>query len=200
MILIPYYPGNSVHGHAAKLWSNPHGTLVISDDHTALTRVTISGPARIVGHAQATKWYPEVVARVRRDALEKSATTPEYWFVQDVTELVQQREPLTANSLDPQRPTCSIHAGGRAKHGKKPAYFAAETLPPYDHGLQHEREAAGRPTCPSGMAHRHWLETVDKSLTARRAHLEAVRTAPLQSGSAFADTLDDAALAAYAGA
>ena len=36
-VLIPYHAGNAVHGHAAKLWSNTQGTIVIYDDHSALS-------------------------------------------------------------------------------------------------------------------------------------------------------------------
>jgi hypothetical protein len=99
---------------------------------------------------------------------------PDYWFLQEIEEIVQQREPLVANSLDPARPTCSINAGGEARHSKKPAYFAADTLPPYDQVLQHEREKAGRSADPSGDAHRRWNESVRRALDARQAHLQRV--------------------------
>ena len=49
-VLIPYFPGNAVHGHAAKLWSNPYGELMIWDDHCALSAITISGPSWTVAH------------------------------------------------------------------------------------------------------------------------------------------------------
>lgn len=179
-VLIPYYPGNSVHGHAGKLWSNPYGALVISDDHTALTRVTISGPARILAHEAVKRRFPAVAVASGPclGAERRAATLPEYWFLQAVAEIVQESEPLARNRFDPQRPTCSISAGGQAKHGKKPAYFAADTLPEYDQHLQHEREAGGRPTCPSGTAHRRWLEAVAPALEARHAHLASVLDAP----------------------
>jgi hypothetical protein len=32
-VLIPYHPGNAIHGHAAKLWTNRRASLVVSDDH-----------------------------------------------------------------------------------------------------------------------------------------------------------------------
>jgi hypothetical protein len=89
---------------------------------------------------------------------------PEYWYLQEVAEIVQQREPLAANSLDPGRSTCSIHAGGEARHDEKPAYFAANTLPTYDHLLQHEREKAGRPLDRSGGEYRRWNENTRSAL------------------------------------
>jgi hypothetical protein len=49
-LLIPYHPGNAVHGHAAKLWSNTYGTLVIIDDHSSLSMVTVSGPCFVISH------------------------------------------------------------------------------------------------------------------------------------------------------
>jgi hypothetical protein len=180
-VLIPYFPGNSVHGHAGKLWSNPYGSLVISDDHTALTRVTISGPARVLSYASVQRKFSAVAAEsmTRQRAGSLRRALPDYWFLQEVAEIVQESEPLAANRLDPQRPTCSINAGGQAKHDKKPAYFAADTLPEYDRHLQHEREAAGRPTCFSGSSHRRWLATVGTALTARHAHLAGGQDEPL---------------------
>ena len=59
-------------------------------------------------------------------------------------------------------------------HDKKPAYFAAGTLPPYDQELQHEREKAGRPADPLGGEHRRWNESVRSALESRRAHLQHV--------------------------
>jgi hypothetical protein len=176
IVLIPYHPGNSVHGHAAKLWSNPYGTIVISDDHRALCRVTLSGPSWVVSHDRVKRDFPRAAAQVAAQCghHDKVIPDPEYWFLQEVTELVQQREPLAANRLDPIRPTCSISAGGQARHGKKPAYFAADTLPLYDQSLQHAREAAGRPVNPAGAEHRRWLETVRDALDARQAHLQRV--------------------------
>jgi hypothetical protein len=190
-VLIPYYPGNSVHGHAGKLWSNPHGSLVISDDHTALTRVTISGPARILSHEEVIRKFPAVAVAsgTWRGCEKRARALPAYWFLQEVAEIVQQSEPLTAHRLDPQRPTCSINAGGQAKHDKKPAYFAADTLPEYDRHLQHEREAEGRPTCPSGASYRHWREAVDLALRARQAHLACVLGAAPDDESSPVDLL-----------
>jgi hypothetical protein len=176
VLLIPYHPGNAVHGHAAKLWSNRYGSLVISDDHHALSRVTVSGPARIIGHRTARRQFPEVTAQVASQIGHngKAVADPEYWFVQEVAELVQQRERLSANTLDATRPACSISAGGQAHHGKKPGYFNADELPPYDQHLQHRREAAERPTDPTGSQRRQWLETSRAALETRRLHLQKV--------------------------
>jgi hypothetical protein len=173
-VLIPYFPGNAVHGHAAKLWSNPYGELLIWDDHSALSAITISGPSWTVAHRAVEKDFPSIAAHVatRKNRNGAAASDPEYWFVQEVAEIVQQVEPLAANSLDPARPTCSIHAGGLAHHGKKPAYFAADSLPPYDQFWQHEREAAGRPIDPTGNAYLYWAYEVAPALEARRAQLD----------------------------
>ncbi|MGZ8244370.1 hypothetical protein [Methylomagnum sp.] len=176
VLLIPYHPGNAVHGHAAKLWSNPYGTLVISDDHRSLSRVTVSGPARVVDHARVKRDFPDIAAQVadQRGRHEAPRSDPDYWFLQEVAELVQQREWLAAHTLEPGRAACTISAGGQARHGKKPGYFAADTLPPYDRALQHAREKAGRPTDPTGSRRRQWLATVGEALAVRQAHLDGV--------------------------
>jgi hypothetical protein len=176
VVLIPYFAGNSVHGHAAKLWSNPRGTLLVADDHSNLCAVTLSGPCRTVAHGVVARDFPLVAAKVaeRRNRKGAPAQPPEYWFLQEVEEIVQQIEPLAPNALDSARPTCSIHASGEAHHGKKPAYFAADTLPAYDRDLQHAREAAGRPFDPYGQAHRAWMKEVGGALDARRAHLAEI--------------------------
>jgi hypothetical protein len=181
-LLIPYHPGNAVHGHAAKLWSNPYGTLVLSDDHDTLCRITVSGPARVIGQATAAKRYPDVVARVcaQQGHNGKPVAEPEYWFVQEVADLCRQREPLAANDLDAVRPACSISAGGQALHGKKPGYFNADSLPPYDLELQHRREAAGLVADPTGASHRQWLEEVHDALEARLEHLGRIQQRPPQ--------------------
>lgn len=173
VLLIPYHPGNAVHGHAAKLWSNPYGTVVISDDHHSLSRVTVSGPARVIDHARVKREFPDIAAQVadQRGRHGAPLADPEYWFLQEVAELVQQREWLAAHTLEPGRAACTISAGGQARHGKKPGYFVADTLPPYDRGLQHAREMAGRPTDPTGRRHRQWLETVADALVIRRTQL-----------------------------
>lgn len=176
LILIPYHAGNSIHGHAAKLWSNPYGSLVISDDHAALSRIMISGKAWIASHAEVEGEFPGIagaslIAEGRRRG---HGAVPEYWFIQEVRKLVQQSEPLSANLLDPARPACSINAGGTAHHGKKPAYFDADCLPPYDMKLQHERETKGRPRAPSGAEYRAWRQSVAQALEARKAHLSQI--------------------------
>lgn len=150
VLLIPYHPGIAVHGHAAKLWSNPHGTVVIADDHHTLCRVTVSGPARIVSRHVARRQFPEITAQVaaQHGRNGKPLADPEYWFVQEIRVLVAQRKPLSANMLDANRPACNISADGQARHGEKPGYINDDNLPPYDCHLQHQREAAGRPADP----------------------------------------------------
>lgn len=179
-VLIPYHPGNAVHGHAAKLWSNTQGTIVIYDDHCARRAVTITGRSFVISHERVKRDFPLIASKaavVRRNNM-TSVPDPEYWYLQDVAEIVQQREPLAAHSLDPGRPACSINAGGEARHDKKPAYFAANSLPAYDRVLQHEREKAGRPVDPSGGEHRRWNENVRGALTSRQEHLQRVLADP----------------------
>lgn len=175
-LLIPYFTGNAVHGHAAKLWSNPQGAIFVWDDHSALSAITITGPSRVLDHRTIQRRFPrvaqEIAARQKRKG--SQASDPEYWFEQEVAEIIQQEEPLAQTILDPARPTCSIHAAGLALHGKKPAYFAADSLPPYDQGWQHEREAAGRPIDPSGASRRYWEWDSWDALTARLAHLKCM--------------------------
>jgi len=173
-ILMPYFTGNFIHGHAAKLWSNPQGALTIRDDHTALSLIVIRGKAYTVGHDWVKKRFPNTAAQVagRRKQSGQPAAAPEYWFVQEVSEILQQDEPLAANALDPARPTSTIHAAGPAHYPKKAHYFETANLPPYDRERQHEREAAGRPADPSGASYRHWQLETAPALAARRAHLE----------------------------
>jgi hypothetical protein len=176
VLLIPYHPGNSVHGHAAKLWSNPYATIVLSDDHFALTRVIISGPSRILTHRKIKQNFPsvarEVAAQTGRTGL--PVAEPVYWFLQEVAEMVQELEPLLANQLTPGRNTCTINAGGMALHNKKQAYFAADSLPPFDQTLHHYREHSGRPLDPEGVEHLHWLKVLEPSLAMRQEHLKNV--------------------------
>jgi hypothetical protein len=175
-VLIPYFTGNAVHGHAAKLWSNAYGQLLVWDDHFALSAVTLSGPASVIAHHTVENDFPSIAMKVAAPRGRKGAAarSPEYWFLQEVVELVQQSEPLVANLLDSSRPTCSIHAGGLARHGKKPGYFAAETLPPYDQDWQHRREALGRPIDPKGKGHSRWIYEVAPALAARHMHLARI--------------------------
>ncbi|MDD1619911.1 MAG: hypothetical protein LUQ11_00405 [Methylococcaceae bacterium] len=174
ILLIPYHPGNAVHGHAAKLWSNPYATIVVSDDHSALTRVIISGPSQIISHGQVIKHFPaiahEVAAQTGRNNL--PVAEPEYWFLQEVAALIQEREPLPANKLMPERSTCSISARGKALHNKKPAYFDAGSLPAYDPDLHHSRQRSGRLRDPKGQEHRRWQTLVKPSLESRLKHLD----------------------------
>jgi len=176
-VLIPYHPGNAVHGHAAKLWSNPYGSLVIWDDTTTRAAVTISGPSRIVTHAAVKRDFPESATQAatitRRNG--SPLPDPEYWFLQEVAQIALLRETLAPSALDPARPTCVINAGGHALFDKKPAYFAAGALPPYDMDLQHRREATGRPIDPSGAEHLRWKESVRDALLARLTHLDSLR-------------------------
>lgn len=173
LVLIPYFAGNAVHGHAAKLWSNPQGSIVVWDDHTTLSTVTIRGPCRVVEHGQIAEEFrliaDRIATRQRRNG--SPAPAPEYWFEQKVAEIILQDGPLAANALDPARPTSSIHAAGRASHGKKPTYFLADTLPPYDQAWQHEREAEGRPSDPSGVSRRYWEWECAPVLAERLARL-----------------------------
>ena len=176
VLLIPYYPGNAIHGHAAKLWSNPYASIVISDDHTALTRVILSGPACLLPHSKVSADFPpiaqEVAAQLGRNGM--PVAEPEYWFLQEVVELIQEREPLPKNQLAPSRSACSISAGGKALHNKKPAYFEANSLPPFDQTLHRQREHGGRPLDADGAEHRHWLKILEPALAAREKHLKNI--------------------------
>jgi hypothetical protein len=173
-ILMPYFTGNFAHGHAAKLWSNPRGALIIRDDHWSLNSLVIRGKSRTADHEWVKKHFPPVAAEfaTRRKRSGERAADPEYWFVQEVAEILLQDEPLAANALDPVRPTGSIHAAGPALYEKKATYFATDNLPCYDQASQHEREAAGRPVDPSGAANRDWARDTAPALAARVAHLE----------------------------
>jgi hypothetical protein len=129
VLLIPYHPGNFIHGHAAKLWTNPFGSLMISDDHTFLTRVIISGPCRVHKHNYIKVNFPEAAAAVanQKGRTGKPSPEPEYWFIQDVAKLIIQNEPTSMNILYPGRETCSISAGGQTMHGKKPMIWIYST-------------------------------------------------------------------------
>jgi hypothetical protein len=176
VLLIPYHPGNFIHGHAAKLWTNPFGSLMISDDHTFLTRVIISGPCRVHKHNYIKVNFPEAAAAVanQKGRTGKPSPEPEYWFIQDVAKLIIQNEPTSMNILYPGRETCSISAGGQTMHGKKPAYFAANNLPCYDLDLQHKRESEGRQIDPSGVRNRSWQVHVAEALSSRLTHLRSI--------------------------
>jgi hypothetical protein len=177
-ILVPYFTGNFIHGHAAKLWSNPQGALIIRDDHSTLSFVTVRGPAKAVAHGWVKRNFPRLAMETakRRKQSGEPAADPEYWLMHRVEEIVQQDEPLGANVLDPARPTGTIHAAGPALYSKKAEYFATNTLPRYDQAAQHAREAAGRPADPAGESHRKWQREMAPALAARLAHLERAST------------------------
>lgn len=176
VVLIPYFTGNGVHGHAAKLWTNPHSSLLIWDDHTTGCVVTLSGPSHVAPHDWVSARFPEAPQKIagRRHRNGAPADDPEYWFVLRVVDIRLQSETVALNVLDPTRAACSIHAAGPAHHGKKPAYFAADTLASYDMEWQHKREARGRPRDPSGHYRRCWLADSAAAMEARRAHLATV--------------------------
>lgn len=181
VLLIPYHPGNAVHGHAAKIWTNPYASMVISDDHTALTRVIISGSARVITHAEVKRDFPKIVEQVASQLNRHGLpiAEPEYWFLQEVQMLVQEIEPLAANKLSPNRASCTISAGGEALHNKKPSYFDADSLPAYDQHLHHENQHNGRPIDAEGLEHRSWIQRLQPALEARRNQLALLEQAPL---------------------
>ncbi len=180
-VLIPYFPGNAVHGHAAKLWSNPYGSLLVHDDTETGAAVTISGACRTLSHRRARRAFPRSAEKVtairRRNG--SPMPDPEYWFAQRVEEIATLSGTLRPCGLDPARPTCAIHAGGQALFDKKPAYFAANSLPVYDMHRLHQRETAGRRRDASGSEHDRWSEKVREALLARLTHLKDVG-APLR--------------------
>jgi hypothetical protein len=175
-VLIPYHPGNAIHGHAAKLWTNRRAALVISDDHTYRRRATLTGRSWIMSHEQVTRRFPEASRSATHPDGEGGAAIadPVYWFVTRVDELVWERGLLPHYRLEPGRAVCTINAGGEGRHTKKPKYFDAGSIEPYAVADQHRREAAGRPTDPTGAARTAWLETVGPALAAREEHLASV--------------------------
>jgi hypothetical protein len=124
-------------------------------------------------HEDIKRRFPAVAGKIvgQMDHSGKRLTEPEYWFLQDVAENTQETRPLSANVLDPGRPTCSISAGGQSRHNKKPPNFAARTLPPYDRDLRHQREHAGRETDLTGARHRAWMNKVRVPLMERQLAL-----------------------------
>jgi hypothetical protein len=177
-LLMPYHPDNSAHGHAAKLWSNPYGTVILSDDHDSLCRITVSGPSQVISHSAAAKRYPDCVARAsaQRDPTGQPTAEPPYWFVQEVAELCRQRDPLMANDLDLARPTRNIAADGDAI----PTDFGADQLPPYDTLLQRRREATGLEDDPTGACYSLWQGELETALQARLEHLDHVLQRPFR--------------------
>jgi hypothetical protein len=183
-LLIPYHPGNAVHGHAAKIWSNPYSTVAIFDDHSHLCNVMFSGRSAIVFHEKVKKRFPKIAEQVEGQTGRKGKiqAEPEYWFLQRVERIIQQSEAPTATRLSPLRSTCGIAAGGQALYNKKPGYFAAESLPPYDQGLQHRREGSGRPTSPGGLEYAEWRKCMQAALSARQNHLSTQAKARSNDG------------------
>jgi len=179
-LLIPYHPGNAIHGHAAKLWTNPYSTVVVSDDHSVRRRVTLAGRSWIADQAVVARRFPTTADAVARPEGPDGPTVPDpvYWFVMRIDDVVWERGTLAANRLDPGRAACTINAGGQGRHTKKPGYFAADTVEVYDVHRQHERERAGRPVDPAGTERRAWLAAVTDDLAARRAHLARIGSEP----------------------
>lgn len=181
-LLIPYHAGNAIHGHAAKLLTNQRSALVISDDHTYCRRMTITGRSWVWSHDAIKKRFPTATCTVAppddetglpgsESASAPAVTEPAYWFVTRVDAMTWERERLPAYRLAAGREVCSINAGGEGRHTKKPKYFDAASIEPYDVTDQHRREALGRPTDASGMARAAWLDHVAPALTARENHL-----------------------------
>jgi hypothetical protein len=172
-VLIPYHPGNAIHGHAAKLWTNRRAALVVSDDHTYRRRATISGVSRVASHAWVTKRFPAVSRAVTHPdgGAEATIASPLYWFVTRADEVIWERGVLPEYRLSEGRAVCTINAGGQGRHTKQPKYFDAGTVDPYDVAQQHHREAAGRPTDPTGVERSEWLVTAESALAAREEHL-----------------------------
>lgn len=172
-VLIPYHPGNAIHGHAAKLWTNRRSALVVSDDHTYRRRATISGASWVAGDAWTVKRFPEVARAVTQpdgDA-EAAVAAPVYWFVTRADSVVWERGLLPEYRLSEGRAVCTINAGGQGRHTKKPKYFDAGSVAQYDTSQQHHREAVGRPVDPTGVERAAWLETVASALAAREENL-----------------------------
>jgi hypothetical protein len=177
VVLIPYHPGNFIHGHAAKLWSNPYGAIVVHDDHRYRRTVVMRGPARTLSPSAARESYSQIVDQeIQRTRDAPGNRQPAYWFEHTISTIEVETERLPLMTLDDTRPTCSISAAGQGRHGKKPAYFDSGSLPTYDQELQHHREAVGRPRDPSGEQHRLWLEESAGQLAVRNAHLHSIRS------------------------
>ncbi|MSR08743.1 MAG: hypothetical protein EXR82_04310 [Gammaproteobacteria bacterium] len=172
LLMIPYHPGNFIHGHAAKLWSNPYGAIVVRDEHHHQRQVVLRGPCRVISPEGARSEYPDVIAmEVARSRSPSRKHQPAYWFSQTVSEVIIETGLLPPMVLDESRPSCSLSAAGQGKFGKKPAYFDAKNTTAYDQALQHRRESAGRPTDASGAEHRRWAAESAHAMAARVAHL-----------------------------
>lgn len=172
-VLIPYYPGNAIHGHAAKLWSNQRAALVISDDHTIRRRATIAGRSWVASHEWVAKRFSELARAVTHPDGGEAQTigTPVYWFVTRVDEVTWERSLLPQYQLAEGRAVCTINAGGEGRHTKQPKYFDAGSVEPCDTEKQHHRESLGRPTDPHGNQRSAWLTAVASAQAAREEHL-----------------------------
>lgn len=172
-ILIPYHPGNAIHGHAAKLWSNPHSSLLVSDDYASLRRVTISGKSGILEHDQVQRRFPEIARAGTHPegGQEQTVGDSVYWFTTRADQVVWETGRLSPNDLTEERPACGIHAGGEGRHTKKPNYFDTSAVFEYDMHLQHQREAGPRPLDPTGSSRAEWLAAVAPALEVRESHL-----------------------------
>ena len=177
-VLIPYHPGNAIHGHAAKLWTNRRASLVVSDDHAHGRRVTISGPSWIASHEWVSKRFAAVARLVTHPDGGEDPTvgTPVYWFVTRADAVTWEHGALPAYRLAEGRAACTINAGGEGRHTKQPKYFDAGSVDPYDVEDQHHREAAGRPTDPSGVERAAWLSTIAPAIASREEHLSTAVT------------------------
>ncbi len=107
-LLIPYHSGNAVHGHAAKLWSNSHGTIVIYDDHSALSAVTVSGPSRVVSHEWVARDFPLIAGEA---ASGKNAIKCQFPIL-NIGIYSKSRKSDSSEKLSP--PILSILEGGHA--------------------------------------------------------------------------------------
>ena len=175
LLMIPYHPGNFIHGHAAKLWSNPYGAIVVRDEHHHLRQVVLRGPCRVMSHDDASHEHPNIIkVEITRSMSVSSRQPPAYWFVQTVSEIIMETDVLTNMVLDESRPSCSLNAAGEGKISKKPAYFDAQNTTPYDQALQHRREEAGRTTDASGTEHRRWASESADAMEARVARLQRI--------------------------
>ncbi|MBJ7281729.1 MAG: hypothetical protein JHD40_01310, partial [Acidimicrobiia bacterium] len=174
-ILIPYHPGNAIHGHAAKLWSNRYASISVSDDHTLHRRVTIMGKSWVASHERITREFPAVSRSITHPdgGTEATVSDPVYWFVTRADTVTWERGALPAYILGEGREVCSINAGGEGRHTKKPKYFDTASLPTYDVAKQHHRESAGRATDREGKARALWLESLAPALAAREEHFES---------------------------
>lgn len=175
-LLIPYHPGNAIHGHAAKLWSNRFSTVMVSDDHTHLRRLSLSGRTRTEGHESVVHKFKDAAGLLENgdETGDGKSKKPVYWFVMRIDEVTWEREPVSANQLIAERAVCTINAGGEGQHTKKPKYFDTASASEYDVLLQHHREAEGRPTDETGNERENWLIAIEGPLVKRLEHLASI--------------------------